>query len=464
MKTIHLVAACGTAMGSLAGILKQKGYNVTGSDQNVYPPMSTQLEAIGVKLMNGYKAENLAHKPDLVVIGNAIRKDNPEARAAIDGGMKYVSFTDALAEYFLAGKAPIVIGGTHGKTTTTSLMAQVLIAAGQDPSVFVGGIAQNLGGSFRIGQGPYAVLEGDEYDTAFFDKTPKFWHYLVRHALVTHLEYDHADIYASIEAVEAAFAKFITLVPADGTITVCASAPRLMKQLGGAKAPVESYSVHVPADWTIANLRLSPDASSFDVLKKGVRIGEFRVPMVGMHNIENALGVIAVTVRLGLAPESVAQGLKGFAGVKRRLEIRGEVNGVAVVDDFAHHPTAVKATVGACRQKFQDRRIIAIFEPRSQTSRRKVFQREYELAFDGAAAAFIMEPFGTDSLKPEERFEPSDLAASLRERGIDAHACKTVEDIVSRVRSIARPHDVVLVMSNGGFGGIHDKLLAALAV
>jgi UDP-N-acetylmuramate: L-alanyl-gamma-D-glutamyl-meso-diaminopimelate ligase len=462
-KTIHLVAACGTAMGSLAGILKAQGYDVTGSDQNIYPPMSTQLERLGVTLMNGYRPENLAHQPDLVVIGNAISRDNPEARHAIDSGMTYTSFTVALARYFLAGKQPIVVAGTHGKTTTTSLFAQVLMSAGLDPSVFVGGIAQNLGGSFRLGEGPYAVLEGDEYDTAFFDKTPKFWHYHVRHALITHLEYDHADIYPNVEAVESAFKKFVELVPENGTITACASAPRLMAQLATAKAPIETYSARVAAVWTITDLKLEPETSTFTVLRKGDIVGTFTLPLVGLHNVENALGVIAVATRLGISADKIALGLRSFSGVKRRMEIRGEARGVTVVDDFAHHPTAVKATLDAARQKFAGRRIIAIFEPRSQTSRRKVFQKEYEAAFEGAFAAFIATPFGTGGLHESERFEPIDLVHVLRTHGIDSHTYPAVEEIVDHVKSLAKPGDVVLVMSNGGFGSIHERLLKALA-
>jgi UDP-N-acetylmuramate: L-alanyl-gamma-D-glutamyl-meso-diaminopimelate ligase len=284
----------------------------------------------------------------------------------------------------------------------------------------------------------------------------------VRHALVTHLEYDHADIYADVAAVEQAFHKFLSLVPEDGTVTACATAPRLIAQLAAAKAPVETYSTQVAANWTLADLRLAPDVSSFVAQKDGKPMGEFRVPLVGMHNVENALGVVAVCLRLGLSAEQIAEGLRSFAGVKRRMEVRGEVNQVTVVDDFAHHPTAVKATIGAARQKFQDRRIIAIFEPRSQTSRRKVFQHAYEIAFDGASAAFIAEPYGTDGLSAEERFEPSDLVASLRTRGIDAHSSRSPDEIVELVKGIARPHDVVLVMSNGGFGGIHEKLLKNL--
>lgn len=460
---VHLVAACGTAMGTLAGILKRLGHEVTGSDQNVYPPMSTELEKLGVELWNGYSADHLFHKPDLVVIGNAVRKDNVEARAAIDGGFKYLSFTDALAEFFLAGKDSIVVAGTHGKTTTTSLLSRAMMTAEADPSVFVGGIVQHLGGSFRIGHGKHVISEGDEYDTAFFDKTPKFWHYRVKHALITHLEYDHADIYPNVEAVEAAFQKFIELVPRDGTITACASAPRLVKLLPFSKgAPVETYSLTKPADWTAVNLQRHADGARFSVQYKGKPHLEVELPLLGDHNIENALGVIAVCARLGLDRMRTAEGIAEFAGVKRRMELRGEARGVAVIDDFAHHPTAVKATIGAAKQRYPGRRIIAVFEPRSQTSRRKVFQKDYEEAFGQADQVYISQPFGTEGLRADERFDPSELCDSLVKRGIPAETLPNVDAIVSAIERLAKPGDVALIMSNGGFGGIHDKLLAAL--
>ncbi len=462
MKTVHLVAACGTAMGTLAGILKAKGFSVTGSDQNVYPPMSTELEKLGVKLFTGYSAEHLAHKPELVVIGNAVRKDNPEARAAIDGGFKYVSFTDALAEFFLAGKDPVVVAGTHGKTTTTSLLSHLFISAGKDPNVFVGGIAQNMGGSFRLGAGEFAFVEGDEYDTAFFDKTPKFWHYKPKHALITHLEFDHADIYANIEAIEDAFAKFIALIPSDGTLTACASVPRLMKLVPKAACPVETYSVKVPADWTAKDLRLSESGAHFVAMRKGAVVGEFSVPMSGEHNAENALGAIAVATRLGLSAAEIATGLESFSGVKRRLEVRGEVKGITLLDDFAHHPTAVRATLQAAAQRYPGRRIVAVFEPRSQTSRRKIFQQDYEDAFAQAKVALFAKPFGTEGLAPEERFDSEELAAGLQKRGVDAETLADVPAIVTRLQGLVKSGDVVLIMSNGAFGGIHDKLLAAL--
>ena len=467
-KTVHLVAACGTAMGTLAGILKSQGIRVTGSDQNVYPPMSTQLEKMGVELFTGYDPSHLSHKPDLVVIGNAVRRDNVEARAAIDGGYPYVSFTDALAQFFLEGKESVVIAGTHGKTTTTSLLSHLFIAAGRDPNLFVGGIAQNLGTSFYLGKGPLAFLEGDEYDTAFFDKTPKFWHYRVKHALITHVEYDHADIYENVEAVEAAFAKFITLIPKDGSLTACASAARLMRLVdaykkSGGDAPIETYSVHTAADWTADKLDLHATGATFTAMHKGKALGEFTVPLVGTHNAENALGAIAVATRLGLSAAEIDSGLQSFTGVKRRMEERGTVRGITIVDDFAHHPTAVAATLQAAQQRYPKRRIIAVFEPRSQTSRRKIFQNDYEEAFSHATVAFFSTPFASDTLAKEELFDSEELAEGLRTRGVTAAALSDATAIVGEIAKIAREGDVVLVMSNGAFGGIHDKLLAALA-
>jgi UDP-N-acetylmuramate: L-alanyl-gamma-D-glutamyl-meso-diaminopimelate ligase len=466
---VHFVAIAGTGMGSLAGLLKARGFTVTGSDENVYPPMSTSLAGWGIPVAQGFRAENvLAQRPDLVVIGNAVRPSNPEARAAIDSGIPYRSFSDALYELAMTGKHPVVVAGTHGKTTTTSLVAWLLAATGRDPSLLVGGIAANFGGSFRVGAGPHFVVEGDEYDTAFFDKTPKFLHYGARTLLLTSVEFDHADIYRDLDHVKEAFRALIAQLPSDGTLVAATGHAGVRDVVDKAPCRLVPYGATDPTapGWTTDEVEVEPAGSRFRLLVNGREAAEAFLPMHGRHNIENAVGALAVVDSLGVPLADAVTALAEFRGVKRRQEVRGEVNGVIVIDDFAHHPTAVRETVAGLRARYPGRRLVSIFEPRTNTSRRRTFQQDYARSFDGSDLVIVSRvadtPLYSATGEVTERFSADDLVRDLRARGLDAVAQDGPDAIVEQLRGEARPGDVLLVMSNGAFGNIWEKLLTSL--
>jgi UDP-N-acetylmuramate: L-alanyl-gamma-D-glutamyl-meso-diaminopimelate ligase len=469
-RRVHFVAIAGSGMGSLAGLLHARGVRVTGSDDHLYPPMSTLLASWGIPVHQSFRAEHvLQAEPDLVVIGNAVRPDNPEARAAIDEGLPYRSFSDALYELAIAGRHSVVLSGTHGKTTTTSLVAFLLHATGRDPSMLVGGHALDFGGSFREGGGPHFVVEGDEYDTAFFDKTPKFLHYHPRTLAITSVEFDHADIYRDLDHVKQAFRTLVERMPADGVTVAALSSPDVRDVVSGAPCRVVGYGAGERAErsgWRATALEAEADGTRFEILRDGARVSRARLPMHGRFNVENALCALAVLDVLGVSLEEAVAALPRYRGVKRRLELRGEAGGVSVLDDFAHHPTAVAASIGAARARFPGHRLIAVFEPRTNTSRRKVFQERYAEVFDGADRVLVRSvpdaPIYSATGEVTERFSAPQLADALGARGISAIALDEVGAIVEQVCAEARPGDVVLVMSNGDFGGIWDKLLAAL--
>jgi UDP-N-acetylmuramate: L-alanyl-gamma-D-glutamyl-meso-diaminopimelate ligase len=464
---VHFVAIAGTAMGSLAGLLKSRGHTVTGSDEGVYPPMSTFLERLGIPVTIGFAPENvLAKRPDLVVIGNAVRTDNPEAKAAIAARLKYASLPDALYEHAIRGKHSVVVCGTHGKTTTTSMVATLLFEAGRDPSLLVGGIAANFDGSFRDGKGPEFVVEGDEYDTAFFDKTPKFLHYGPETAVITSIEFDHADIYRDLAHVQGEFAKLVAKLGASGTLIAAAGARTVDAVCRDAHCKVVRYGIECDADFVARAVEAGPEGTRFDVAVRGVKQARALLPAWGNHNVMNALAALAVCDARGVPVATAAPLLARYQGVKRRQEVRGEVAGVTVIDDFGHHPTAVRETLGGIAARYPGRRIVAVMEPRSNTSRRAVFQAEYARAFDGAARAVIARvpdapiysAFGGDP----ERLNADQLAAELTARGIPTVACDGVDAIVEHLASVCRASDVVVTLSNGGFGDIWSKLLARL--
>src|SRR6478735_7166332 len=464
IRRIHLVGVAGTGMGSFAGMLKSKGYEVTGSDENVYPPMSDMLEAWGVKAMSPYSPDNLdAARPDLVIIGNVIRRVNVEATAVRERGIPQMSFPAAFGSLVLEGKHSVVVAGTHGKTTTSALMAHVLVSAGTDPTFLVGGVTVNYDGNFRNGNGPFVVVEGDEYDTAYFDKGPKFMHYRARTALLTSVEFDHADIYRDMAHYESAYDKFAATLPEDGFLAVAASYPNAVAiAQRSSKAYVATYAAHGDAEYVSENLRFGPEGARFVIREPRGHAGEFLLPMSGHHNVENALGVYAAARALGLKADDIREGFASFAGVKRRQEIRGTVNDVLVIDDFAHHPTAVRETIIAIRQRYPDRRLWAVFEPRSNTSRRNIHQHEYETAFEGAALASIRIPEPHDKVPIDEQLDIGHVVDALRARDIDADASREVDVLVQGVIARAQPGDVVLVMSNGSFGGFIPSLLEGL--
>jgi len=466
IRRIHLLGVAGTGMGAFAALLKAAGYEVTGSDENVYPPMSDMLAQWGIPALSPYRPENLDQvRPDLVVVGNVIRRVNPEATAMRERGLPHVSFPQALGQLFLEDRHAVVVAGTHGKTTTTSIAAQLLSAAGRDPSLLVGGVAGNFGGNFHLGKGPEFVVEGDEYDTAYFDKGPKFWHYRPRTVIFTSCEMDHADIYRDLAHYESSFEKLMALVPEDGFVAACATTeapPRIAR--ANARCRVETYSAQpgADADWTAEILGTDDAGTRFRALHHGAVVLEAVLPLGGRHNVENALGCIAALTARGVEADALARGLEGFRGVRRRQEVRGEIGGVKVIDDFAHHPTAVRETIAAVAARNPGRRLIAVFEPRSNTSRRSMHQAEYARSFDGAAMALLSTPLKSDMVPENERLDVQKLAADIGAHGVEAHAFPGPDEIVAHVVQVARPGDVVLAMSNGAFGGFVGKLLAAL--
>jgi UDP-N-acetylmuramate: L-alanyl-gamma-D-glutamyl-meso-diaminopimelate ligase len=464
VRRIHLVGVAGTGMGAFAGMLKVAGYEVTGSDDNVYPPMSDMLREWGISVLTPYASENIDRaRPDLVIIGNVIRRVNPEATAVRERRIPQMSFPAAMGALLLADRHSVVVTGTHGKTTTAALMAHVLVAAGTDPSFLVGGVTANYAGNFRLGRGRFVVVEGDEYDTAYFDKGPKFLHYRARTALLTSIEFDHADIYHDMAHYESAFERFARTLPADGLLAVCASYPNAVALANAAAtARVVTYAASTQADYTASDVRFGAEGARFEVAEPGGSSGPLRLPMSGLHNVENAAGVYAAARALGLSPEQIAEGFASFKGVKRRQEIRAEIGGVLVIDDFAHHPTAVRETIDAIRLRYPDRRLWAVFEPRSNTSRRNIHQQEYAEAFDGAHRATLKVPEHHDKVPIDEELSVPALVEALERRGVVADASPDVAELVQRVAGEAEAGDVVLVMSNGAFGGFIPSLLGAL--
>jgi len=464
-RRIHLVGVAGTGMGSFAGMLKAAGYEVTGSDENVYPPMSDMLKAWGIPVLTPYRPENLdAARPDLVIIGNVIRRVNPEATEVRTRGVRQMSFPAALGSLFLKQSHSVVVAGTHGKTTTSAIMAHVLVEAGQDPSFLVGGVTRNYSGNYRVGKGPHFVVEGDEYDTSYWDKGSKFLHYQPRTAILTSVEFDHADIFRDMPHYEATFEKFVRLIPPDGRLVVCAAYPNALRIAQGTRGQVVTYvgKEGATADYTPRNIAYGPEGASFEVVERGGVLGTARMQLSGAHNVENALSVIAAARGLGLSFEQIAKGLASFSGVKRRQEPRGEPGGILVIDDFAHHPTAVRETIAAIRHRYPTRRLWAIFEPRSNTSRRNIHQEDYAHAFTGASRASLKVPEHHDKVPTNEELNVPQLCEALKAQGIEADHATDVPTLVERVAREATRDDVLLVMSNGAFGGFIDKLLAAL--
>ncbi|MEW6218339.1 MAG: UDP-N-acetylmuramate:L-alanyl-gamma-D-glutamyl-meso-diaminopimelate ligase [Thermodesulfobacteriota bacterium] len=462
IRHIHVMGICGTGMAALAGLLQEAGFVVTGSDTATYPPMSLFLAEKGIPVAEGYRAANLDPRPDLVVVGNVIRATNPEAQALAALAVPYLSMPQALGHFFLAGARSLVVAGTHGKTTTSSLLASVLHHAGLTPGFLIGGLVQGFGANHALGGGQYFVVEGDEYDTAFFDKGPKFLHYRPGIAILTSIEFDHADIYADLAAVEAAFRRLVGILPADGGLVAWGDDPKVRAVAAGALCPVELYGEGPANDWRLAAVEPQGTGSRFAVEHRGQAYGTFVLPMPGRHNAANALAVIAVLHRLGLAPEAIAAGLASFAGVRRRQEVRGTEAGVTVIDDFAHHPTAVRVTLAGLRQAYPGRRLVVVFEPRTNTSRRNIFQAEYAAAFGDADRVLLREPLPMDGLPASERFSSARLAADLAAAGQQAASFADTGAILADLGTTLRPGDLVAILSNGGFDNIHQRLLAQL--
>jgi UDP-N-acetylmuramate: L-alanyl-gamma-D-glutamyl-meso-diaminopimelate ligase len=464
MKKIHLIGIAGTGMATLAALLRRKGHAVRGSDLNIYPPMSTFLADEGIETLAGYRAEHITGDLDLVVVGNAVSRGNPEVEEVLDRKIRHCSLPEAVREHFLWGARSIVIAGTHGKTTTTAMAAWLLTAAGRDPSMLVGGIAANFGedgSSYRLGSGRDFVIEGDEYDSAFFDKTAKFLKYLPDIAVIGNVEFDHADIYADLDEIRLAFRRLVNLVPARGLLLLGADSPEAAAIRAFARSPVETFGLTEDADWYAYGVRVLGAATSFGVRHAGSDLGRFDVPLLGAHNVRNALAAMAVAHAVGVDPQSIAAGLARFKGVKRRLEALGTVAGVTVYDDFAHHPTAIAETLAALRAARPDHRIRAVFEPRSASSCRKVFQQAFADSFRAADDVIIAAVFRSN-LPEDQRLSAEQLVTDLQTSGTPARYVPSVDDIVDLLVRERRDGDQVVLMSNGGFGGIHGKLVAAL--
>ncbi len=459
---IHMVAVCGTGMGSLAGLLKEAGHEVRGSDKAFYPPMSNSLKEWGIPTVKGFDAKNVQADTDLVVVGNACRKDNPEASYALEKGMKVMSFPQTLSEMFISGKRSLVIAGTHGKTTTTSLMSYILVNAGRDPGFLVGGIPANFKKSFRLGHGKEFVVEGDEYDSAFFDKRPKFVHYRPQIVTLTSMEFDHADIYKDMDAYRESFATLVSMIPENGLLVAFADDPEVMEVSKLAKCQVMTYGMGKDAMWRISNLSIHNNSTTFDLTSPAESYESLTIPMAGEHNAANALACMVMSNKLGILPPEAQENMRGFEGIARRMQVRGEKDGVLVIDDFAHHPTEVLATLKAARQRWPSKHLVAVFEPRTNTSRRNIFQERYAHSFGSADEVLIVPPFGVDSLEESERFDSQKLVDSLRATRQDAKLCSGVDEVLAILIKNLKPDSVVLIMSNGAFDNIHQRLLDAL--
>ena len=458
---IHLIGVCGTAMATLAALLKTKGYDVRGSDQNVYPPMSDFLVQQGITLLQGYKPEHISSDLDLVIVGNAISRGNPELEEVLDRKIRYCSLPEAVRDHFLWAARAVVIAGTHGKTTTTALTGWLLADGGADPSVLIGGIAENFDGSFRVGGGREFVIEGDEYDSAFFDKTAKFLKYLPDIAVVGNIEFDHADIYPNLDAIRLTFQRFVNLVPRRGLLLLGHDNPDALALKSRAHCRVETFGLNDGADWQAHDLQVTESSTKFSVWRGGQPSGSFELPLLGAYNVRNALAAIAVGAAVGLSTDTMAKSLRRFKGVRRRMEHRGTVRGISVYDDFAHHPTAIAETLAGVKSAHPNRRIWAIFEPRSATSCRRVFQSEFARALSKADKVVLPAVFRS-TLPDDQRLSPEELVGELKASGVDARFIPKTDDIVTAVARDARGGDLVVIMSNGGFEDIHRKLLTTL--
>ena len=467
----HLIGIAGTAMGSLAGLLRARKHHVTGSDEGIYPPMSTQLDEQGIEYARAFDPANLHPAPDVVVVGNAISRGNPELEAALDRGLRYTSAASLIREEFLEGRHVLAVAGTHGKTTTASLLAWLLDCAGLDPSFLVGGISSSFGTSFRLRASDYFVIEADEYDTAYFDKGPKMWHYRPRTAVIGNVELDHADIYPDTKAYRYAFARFINLIPSNGTLVAGYGSATVRDLSEKSFAPVESFAIGADSGnrsgsshprWRADEVVQGPAGTTFRLMHDGQPLGSIQSPLAGTFNVENCLAAIAAAVAAGADLERVRAGISRFAGVKRRMETRGETGGITVVDDFAHHPTAVSGVIGGARARFPGRRIVAVFEPRSYTAQRREFQEAYRSALRGADRVILAGLFHPERYDADSGLDPEALVRSISDDGVDASYIAHVDRIVDRLTSELRTGDVVLILSNGGFGGIHEKLLGRL--
>ncbi len=462
IRHIHIMGVCGTGMAALAGMLKSTGFEISGSDKAVYPPMSLFLEEMQITVFDGYGAQNLEPRPDLVIVGNVITRKNPEAIALAKTDIPYLSFPQALAHFFIQDRTSLVVTGTHGKTTTSSLLASCLHRANLDPTFMIGGIVREFDANFRLGNGEHFVSEGDEYDTAFFDKESKFLHYRPDIAIITSVEFDHADIFENLDAIKRSFKKFVALLPEDGLIIAHLDDPNVVEVVADAPCEVQGYGESKHQDWSLSDVKANGGMTHFSVNHKGKKWAQLRVQLPGRHNCLNAVAVAAVLHRIGVEPKVINEGLSLFGGIKRRQEVRGIVNDITVIDDFAHHPTAVKETIQALKNAYAGQRLITIFEPRTNSSRRAIFQQDYIPCFDASDLTFIREPVPLETVAKKDLFSAKQLTSDINKREKHAISCPDTESILTQLLPILKAGDVVAILSNGGFDNIHNRLLEHL--
>jgi UDP-N-acetylmuramate: L-alanyl-gamma-D-glutamyl-meso-diaminopimelate ligase len=461
-KHIHLIGICGTAMAALAGMLQERGFRVTGSDAASYPPMSTFLQSLGIPVAQPFAEANLGShsdpRPDLVVVGNALSRGNVELERVLDERIPFCSMPQILHDEFLVGKDVLVVAGTHGKTTTTSMLAWIFETAGLQPSFLIGGIAENFGRSFGLGEGKHFILEGDEYDTAFFDKGPKFLHYFPDSVILTSVEFDHADIYQDLDAVETAFKRLVNLVPRRGRIIGFDSGESVDRCLRKAFCPVERYGASDRADWRIANLHLGAERTSWLVQRDGKPWADFEFPLGGEYNVWNATAAAVLAANYGISKDVIAKALETFRSVKRRLEVKAEVNGITIIDDFAHHPTAIEQTIRALRARYPQSRLWVVLEPRSNTMRRNVLQDTLARSLALADQVVVAAVFKSEAIPVAERLDLNRVVDEIQRRGKQARILADADAIVNAIAPELRERDVVAILSNGGFGGIYERL------
>ncbi|MEE8178229.1 MAG: UDP-N-acetylmuramate:L-alanyl-gamma-D-glutamyl-meso-diaminopimelate ligase [Acidobacteriota bacterium] len=464
---VHLVGICGAGMAALAGLLQEAGFRVTGSDAGAYPPMAPMLAEMGIPVLEGYNASHLDPPPALVVIGNALSRGNEEVETVLNDKLPYASMPETLREMFLRERETIVVAGTHGKTTVTSILSWIFHSAGESagtsPGFLIGGLPLNFTRGFSRGSGPHFILEGDEYDTAFFDKGPKFLHYRPDAVLLTSVEFDHADIYRDLEAVQTAFGRLLNLVPQKGLIVARAESEAVAECLASAHCPVETFGFKA-GEWQASEIRFHEETTEFAVRYRGKLMGQMATKLSGEINVLNLLAAAAMAWRYEISWEKISAAVETFRGVRRRMELLGEENGVALIDDFAHHPTAIRETLRAARGRYPGRRLWALVEPRSNTLRRNVFEQQLAEALAGADRVVLAEVYRKEKLPEQERLEPERIAEALRRRKIQASAGGSPGEITESILPELQPGDVVLVMSNGAFGDIHRKLLQGLAM
>jgi len=462
VRRIHLIAVCGTGMGALACMLRDLGFEVTGSDQKIYPPMSHFLKKKGIRIMDGFREENISYGPDLVIVGNAVIRENPEVGKLHRLGLNFCSMPQALNRFVAGGKKTLLVSGTHGKTTTSSILAWILHEAGLDPSFMIGGILKNFDSNYRLGNGPYFVVEGDEYDTAFFDKGPKFLHFHPQMAVLTSVEFDHADIFHDLDHVKRTFKGFISGLSGSSLLLAYDGDKNVAGLIDNTHCRIENYGKNTSSTWRLGAISVESPWTTFEIIKNNETFAAFKTRLFGEHNLLNALAVIAIADQLKIPLQIIAGALETFEGIKRRQEIRGEKRQITVIDDFAHHPTAVRETIRAVKSVHSNGRLIAVFEPRTNTSMRSIFQNEYPQSFEMADLICIRQPPLLKKIPPGQRFSSRQLVNDLQSRGKDAHYFPDTDTILSFLTTNARPQDLILIMSNGGFDNIHQRLLESI--